>query len=349
MISVAQIGCGYWGPNLLRNVHNNPLCHIKWVVECSIERQKYVQSHYPDTAVTEEFEEAIADPEVEAVVIATPAASHFEMAKAALNANKHVLVEKPLTLTVQEAEELVELAFGKGKVLMAGHTYIYNKYIDYIHDKIDKGDLGDLHYIQMERLNLGKARTDVNAWLNLAPHDVSILLYLMDGQLPIGVSATGIDCTLKGVEDVVVARLEWADGMTAYIHVSWLNPQKVRTVNLVGSKKMMVFDDLKVDKITIYDKGIDLMPLEEARMDYDDFRGVQLIHRVGAEKEPKIDMPEPLAEEIAHFVQCISNGIICKTGAVHGRDVVAVLAAGQESIKCGGKTMKPTPYSGNLI
>jgi predicted dehydrogenase len=216
---IAQIGCGYWGPNLLRNFSSQPNCWVKWVVDTSPQRQAYVEQHYPKTQVTPNWEDAISDPEVDAVIVATPASTHYEFAKIALNAGKHVLVEKPLAMSTEEADELIALAAAAGKILMVGHTFLYNTAVRYLKELLDRGDPGKLYYIYCQRLNLGQVRTDVNAWWNLAPHDLSILLYLMNDELPISVTARGVDYIQPGIEDVVFATLTWANRVTANIQV----------------------------------------------------------------------------------------------------------------------------------
>ena len=341
IVTVAQIGCGYWGPNLLRNFTARPECRMKWVVDSSPERRDYVKDAYPAIATTPEAAKAFADPEVEAVIVATPAGSHFALAQAALKAGKHVLVEKPMALDVAEAEALLREAAEAGRVLMAGHTYLYNDAVNALRREIEASAIGDVLYFHLSRLNLGIARSDVNAWWNLAPHDVSMLLYLLGDRLPAEVSATGVDFVQKGIEDAVFARLAWTGGVVAHIHVSWLNPDKVRRLTLVGSRKMAVLDELAERKLSIYDKGIERMPGESARRDYDHFQGMQLVHRSGPVTHPAVVMREPLAEEARDFLGAIVDGRDPLADARHGRDVVAVLAAGQQSLKQNGKPVAP--------
>lgn len=340
-IVVGQIGCGYWGPNLLRNLDGAEGCRVKWVAEKSPERRDYVTSRYPEISVTEDAGDIIGDADVDAVVVATPAESHFALASDALKAGKHVLVEKPLTLDVAEADRLIEVAEDKGLILAVGHTYLYNDALSILAQEIDQGALGKIFYFDMHRTNLGIARTDVNAWWNLAPHDVSILLRLRGNQLPKDVTARGDDFIQKGIEDTVFARLAWEDGVVAHIHVSWLSPDKVRRMIVVGSRKMAVLDELAPNPVSIYDKGIDLMPDESLRRDYDDFSGTQLVHRIGKVAHPDISSSEPLASEVEDFLDCIKSGATPFANAKRGRDVVAVLAAGEESLKSGGIPVCP--------
>lgn len=342
-IVVGQIGCGYWGPNLLRNFTAAERCRVKWVAEQSQERRDYVAGHYPETVLTDDGLDVIGDPDVDAVVIATPAGSHYALAVSALEAGKHVLVEKPLALDVAEAARLAAMADDTGLILMVGHTYLYNDALSVLAGEVEQGALGDIYYFDMHRTNLGIARTDVNAWWNLAPHDISILLRLRGDRLPVEVSATGADFIQKGVEDTVFARLAWDDGVVAHINVSWLSPDKVRRMTVVGSRKMAVFDELAAHPVSIYDKGIDVLPAEAGRRDYDDFSGAQLVHRVGDVAHPEVSPSEPLAGEVRDFLDCISNGATPLASARRGRDVVAVLAAGDESLKTGGAPVRPAP------
>ncbi|HEU4511180.1 MAG TPA: Gfo/Idh/MocA family oxidoreductase [Pyrinomonadaceae bacterium] len=334
-IVVAQIGCGYWGPNVLRNFSAQPGCWVKFVAEINKERQQYVTANFPRSNVVDDIDAVLADAEVDAVIVATPASSHHAIAKQALEAGKHVFVEKPLATTVRDADELVELADKNGKMLMAGHTFLYNAAVRYAKKLLAEESLGQLYYIYSQRLNLGQVRSDVNAWWNLAPHDVSILLYLMDGELPSSVSATGVSYIQPGIEDVVFATLKWANGVTGHIHVSWLDPGKIRKMTLVGSRKMVVYDDVSDDKITIFDKGVDRVPKIGERMDYDQSGDFQLIHRTGDILLPRISFQEPLKTEAAHFLDCLRTGQPPLTGPQHARDVVAVLEATQTALTTG--------------
>jgi len=302
IIRLAQVGCGYWGPNLLRNFSAQRRCHVKWVADPSPDRRAYVNAYYPRTETTPSWEVALADPEVDAVAISTPAATHFSLVKAALLANKDVFVEKPLAVTTSDAEELVDLAATKQRVLMVGHTFLYNAAVRYVGHLLEKSELGRLYYIYSQRLNLGQVRSDVNVWWNLGPHDVSILLYWMQGELPTSVTAYGVDYIQPGIEDVVFATLHWANRMTAHIHVSWLDPGKARKMTLVGDRKMVVYDDVGDDKIALLDKGVDRVPRVGQQMDYDHLNAFQLLHRTGDVWLPRIDFQEPLKVETGHFL-----------------------------------------------
>jgi predicted dehydrogenase len=333
MVIVGQIGCGYWGPNLLRNFSSNPKCEVKWLADQSPQRQSYVQELYPKIQTTDDPIKLINDPDVDAVVVATPASTHYELTKACLTANKHVLVEKPLAMNTTEANELVALAQETDKVLMVGHTFLYNSAVNYAKDLLDRRELGEPYYIYSQRLNLGQVRTDVNAWWNLAPHDVSILLYLMNGEVPVSVTAHGIDYIQPGIEDVVFATMTWASGVTAHIHVSWLDPGKTRRLTLVCSRKMLVYDDVSDEKVKVYDKGVDRIPKVGEQMDYDNFNNYQILHRSGDIFIPKINFQEPLKIEVAHFLDCVATGKTPITGPKHARDVVAVMEMVQKALE----------------
>jgi predicted dehydrogenase len=338
MITVAQLGCGYWGPNLLRNFTAQRDCRVKWVAEASPERRAYVEQNYPRTAAVADWEAAVADSEVDAVVVATPASTHYELVKAALLAGKSAFVEKPLAMSVSEADELVRLAADRRLTLMVGHTFLYNAGVRYMKRLMDEGQLGAVFYLYCSRLNLGKVRSDVNAWWNLAPHDVSILLYLM-GELPVTVSARGMDYIQPGIEDVVFATLTWANRVAAHIHVSWLDPGKIRKVTLVGSRKMVVYDDVSDEKICVLDRGVDRVPKAGEDMHYDHLNpfDFHLMHRTGDICLPHIDFQEPLKVETGHFLECVRTGQTPLTGPKHARDVVAVLEAGQRSLREQGR------------
>ena len=330
-VVIAQIGCGYWGPNLLRNFSAQSLCWVKYVADERPERLSYVKANYPRTQVVNHIAEVLSDPQVDAVVIATPAATHYQLTKEVLLANKHVFVEKPLATSTKHADELIALAGARQRILMAGHTFLYNAAVRYTKKLLDEKQLGQVYYIYSQRLNLGQVRSDVNAWWNLAPHDVSILLYLMKNELPVSVSAVGVSYIQPGIEDVVFATLKWGSGVSAHIHVSWLDPGKVRKMTFVGSSKMVVYDDISDDKIMVLDKGVDRVPKIGERMDYDQVN-YQLVHRMGDVWLPRISLQEPLKVEAAHFLECLRTGEQPLSGPTHARAVVAVLEAAQTAL-----------------
>ena len=299
-----------------------------------------MESNYPKTKTTAAWEEAVYDPKTQAVIIATPASTHYSLAKACLEAGKHIFVEKPLAMSLREADELAELSASRNLVLMLGDTFLFNAAVRHLKKLVREGELGNIYYIYSQRLNLGRIRTDVNAWWNLAPHDVSILLYLMDWELPASVSAHGVDYVQPGIEDVVFATLTWSNRVTAHIQVSWLDPGKTRKMTVVGNRKMVVYDDVSDDKIAVIDKGIDRVAKTNGNMHYDYFNNYQLLHRTGDILLPRIDFQEPLKVETAHFLECIRTGETPLTGAAHGRSAVAILEAGQTSLKSHGKIVE---------
>jgi len=270
------------------------------------------------------------DISIEAVVIATPARTHFDLARAALRAGKHVLVEKPLTLNSRHAEQLIKLAQSQGRVLMVGHTFEYNPAMLKIKELMDQGELGEVYYAYCTRVNLGRLQPDLNALWSIAPHDISMLLLLFQ-QMPLEVSATGAWYLNSGVEDVVFVNLLFADGARGHVHASWLDPSKVRRMTVVGSKRMVVYDDLATEgKIRIYDKGVLIGGKHRV---YGEFQ--YRLHS-GDIYIPRLDMAEPLRNECAHFIDCIANGTRPRTDGENGLRVVKVLEAAQQSLKKRG-------------
>ena len=336
MLNLAIVGVGYWGPNLVRNFSMVEDVNLTTVCDLDRARLQLVKKQYPTVNLTTSFDEVIGDPGVEAIVLALPVGVHYEFAKKALEAGKHLLVEKPLCTTTAEADELVEIAAKKKLVLLVGHTFIYNAAVAKLKQLITEGTLGDLYYIYSQRLNLGRVRSDINTMWNLAPHDVSIVLHCREKE-PVRVSARGLIQLQKNIEDVVFLVLEFDDGLIAHIQNSWLAPNKIRKMTVVGSKKMAVYDDVSADaKIQIYDKGIDRKDMTQHMGTYDDFGKFQLIQRAGDLLVPKIDFVEPLRVEARHFVACIKDGLTPITDGENGRQVVKVLEAAQKSLKSGG-------------
>ena len=331
VLNVAQIGVGYWGPNLLRNLVANDDCRVKTVVDLSEERRRFVKSNYPSVAVSDKVEAVLNDPDVSAVVIATPVASHFELVMRALAAGKHVLVEKPMAMSVKEVEQIGGLAKEESLVAMVGHTFLYNAAVRYVKQLIDSGEMGDIRYIYSQRINLGRIRSDVDALWNLAPHDISIIQYWLGDPEPVSIRRMGMDYVQNGVDDVVFLNVVYPDNIMANIHVSWLDPHKVRQMTVVGSKKMVVYDDIAENKIAIFDKGIDRMAILGENMDFDKPNDFQFNHRSGDVVLPKIAWQEPLKVEIAHFIDCIQNGTECITGVEHAKKVVQILSMSERS------------------
>jgi predicted dehydrogenase len=328
-IVLAQLGCGYWGPNLLRNFSCLPNCRVKYVVDPSPERRAFVESNFPRTRALDEYAAALSDSEVTGVVIATPAGTHFQLAKEALLAGKHIFVEKPLATKVAEVDELDRLAKERGLVVMAGHTFIYNAAVRYVKKLLDAGELGEIRYIYSQRLNLGRIRSDIDALWNFGPHDISIIQYWLGDPEPVSVHGVGMDFIQDGIDDVVFLSIVYPQKIIANIHVSWLDPQKVRKMIIVGSRKMVVYDDVAEDKIAIYDKGIDKRAILGQNMDFDNPRPEQFSYRSGDILMPQVHFTEPLRSEAESFMECMRNGEKPMTGIPHARNVVAILERAQ--------------------
>jgi len=324
-MNIAQIGVGYWGPNLLRNLVSNTNVKLTTVVDLSEERRQFVESHYPSVQTTDNVEDIINNPEIEAVVISTPVKTHYDLAIKALNAGKHILVEKPMATTTEEVLKIGKISERKNLVAMVGHTFLFNSAVQHVKTLIDAGELGTIRYIYSQRLNLGRIRNDVDALWNLAPHDISIIQYWLDELEPVHVMRKGMDYVQNGIDDVVFMNIEYPGSILANIHVSWLDPHKIRRMTVVGSEKMVVYDDIAENKITIYDKGIDRIAALGQNMDFDDPRSFSFNHRSGDIIIPEIKWVEPLKTEIAHFVDCIINGTKCLTNVTHAAKVVKIL------------------------
>lgn len=322
---VAQLGCGYWGPNLLRNFSALPGCHVKYTVDASADRRAFVTANFPRTQAVESVDTVFNDPAVNAVIVATPAASHFDLARRALESGKHVFVEKPLATKAAEVDLLGAEAAKRGLVVMAGHTFIYNAAVRHVKKMIDAGELGEVRYIYSQRLNLGRIRSDIDALWNFAPHDISIIQYWLGDAVPSGVFRQGMDYMQKGIDDVVFLNVVYPNKIMANIHVSWLDPQKVRKMIVVGSRKMVVYDDVAEDKIAIYDKGIDRKAVLGENMDFDNPRSIQFNYRSGDILLPQVKFTEPLRAEAEHFLECIRQGKEPMTGIRHARTVVDIL------------------------
>jgi predicted dehydrogenase len=243
MLNIAQAGVGYWGPNLLRNLIMNGKCKVHSVVDTSRERQQYVKSMYPGVRVTDDYDSVCRNPDVDAIIISTPVATHYDLAMKALSNGKHILVEKPLARSVQEVEQMNEAARTSNCLVMVGHTFLFNAAVRYIKGLIDSGELGDIRYIYSQRLNLGRIRSDVDALWNFAPHDISIIQFWLGDPDPVSVVRRGVGYIQEEIDDVVFLNIIYPNKIMANIHVSWLDPLRVRSMVVVGSKKMVLYDD----------------------------------------------------------------------------------------------------------
>lgn len=328
-VVLGVVGLGYWGPNLLRNFIQLDGCRVKICCDLSLDSLNRVKAQYPGIEITDNYESLLQDPEIQAIVIATSAGTHYKLAKPAIERGKHVYVEKPLTLNVAHAEELVQLARQNGIKLMVGHLMEYHPAIEMLKNVVKDHELGDIYYLYSQRVNLGKIRRNENALWSFAPHDISIIMYLL-GTEPVNVSTRGQAYLQDGIEDVVFLNLLFPGKIMAQIQLSWLDPHKIRRTTIVGSKKMAVFDDMEpTEKVRIYDKGVTDNSV------YGSF-GEALTLRFGDIKIPYIKMVEPLRLECQHFIDCIRNDTKPRSDGVDGLRVVKVLQAAQESLDKGG-------------
>lgn len=332
MIRVAVVGAGYWGPNLIRNFVACPTTSLVAVCDKDSARLERVLSGYPGVAAVASLEALLARPDVDAVAIATPVGTHAPIALAALEAGKHVLVEKPLAASVRDAEAMVAAAKKAGRVLMVDHTFIFSGPVRKIKEIVDSGELGEIFYVDSVRINLGLFQHDVNVVWDLAPHDLSIMDYLI-GRLPKSLSAFGTCHTDRDglIEDVAYLNLDFGDGLMASFHVNWLSPVKIRSFLIGGSRKGLVYNDISPDeKIKVYDRGITVSEDPEAR------RGLLVGYRTGDVWSPRIDPSEPLQAMVRHFAECIAEGKTPLTDGEAGLRVVRILEASQRSIKAQG-------------
>ncbi len=332
MITVAQIGVGYWGPNLLRNLSANPRCEVKVVVELSESRRKFVKDLYPNVKVSSEIASIVEDPAIDAVVISTPVRTHFDLALKCIAAGKSILVEKPMATSAAEVDQIREMAESKNVTAMVGHTFLFNNSVHYIKKMIDNHELGDIRYVYSQRLNLGRIRNDVDALWNFAPHDVSIIQYWLDNPRPESITRSGMAYVQSGINDVEFLNIVYPNKIIANIHVSWLDPHKTRKMTIVGSKKMVVYDDVSDHKVTVFDKGIDPTAKLGHRMDFDNPSALQFNHRSGEIFVPHIPQVEPLAQEIDHFIDCILGIEDCIADASHAQKVVSILESAKKVV-----------------
>jgi len=329
-INVAVIGLGYWGPNLVRNFSQTSGCILRAVADFDAGRRERIRKQYPGLELFADASDVFADPDIHAVVIATPIHTHYKLAKQALSAGKHVLVEKPLATSAAEVEELIALAEENKRLLMVDHTFLYTGAVQKIRDLVQTGELGDLTYFDSTRINLGLFNPDWSVIWDLAVHDLSIFFYISGGKKPIKVSATGQSHTSMGIENIAYMTLYFEDGMIAHITSSWISPVKIRTTLIGGSKKMVIYDDVEpTEKIRIYDSGFQVHNPEELHRWLVDYR-------FGDIHIPKLEQTEALRNVAADFISCIESGGTPKSDCSLGLSVVAVLEAAQKSIQMQG-------------
>ena len=331
MLGVAVVGYGYWGPNLVRNLVELPGAQVRWVCDLHADRLDLAARRYPGVGVTNDYDEVLGDPSVDVVAIATPLGTHYQLALAALRAGRHVLVEKPLTATSDEALRLIEEADRRGLVLFVGHTFVYTGAVRTIHDLVEKGMLGDLYYYDSVRVNLGLFQHDVNVMWDLAVHDLSILDYVVP-ETPVAVSAVAMSHIPQQPENIAYLTLTFESSFVAHLHVNWLAPAKVRRTLLGGSRQMIVYDDLEPsEKVRVYDRGIDLVSDREAVYE------LLVSYRTGDVWAPQLDPTEALRTETAHFLRCVTDGERPLTGGEEGLRVVRILEAAATSARTGGR------------
>lgn len=332
-IGIALAGFGYWGANLARNAMAAPNTHLIGIVESDESQREQARLGHPHSTMWQGIEEALDDERVDAVILATPASTHATLARQTLNAGKHVLVEKPLAETIDDAAALVEMAAASGLTLMVGHTFLYSAPVAHLRDWIDKGELGEIQYIHSRRLSLGRIRRDTNALWNFAPHDLSIMMYLL-GERPVEVSGIGFSFIDQEIEDVAFATMRFASGVGANLHVSWIDPLKTRTMIVVGDEKMAIYNDVSVDQpLALVDSGV---ARDDDLGEYLSMGDFQWRTRAGDIHIPRVEFTEPLLNEVTAFGDACRTGEAPLTDGGHGLDVVRALVAISESMQRSG-------------
>ncbi len=341
-VSVGVIGCGYWGPNLVRNFKSLSNCNLKAMCDISQARLNHLRSLYSDVKGYTDHKHLLNGIDLDAVVVAAPVRHHYALAKAALLAGKHALIEKPMASSSAECEELIDIAKRKGLVLMVGHTFIYSAAVRRIAQIIGTGDIGDIRYINSRRLNLGLFQKDINVAWDLAPHDISIILHIL-GESPTTVNCQGNAHVTPGIEDVTNMSLTFRNQRFATIQSSWLEPRKVREMTIVGTRRMIVYDDLQPsEKIRVYDVRVERPP------HYDSFAEFQYSYHYGDSYIPHIVQEEPLKSECMHFLECIQNGTEPFTSGRYGLELVRILEASSASLKQDGGPIEFASNPSNL-
>lgn len=328
-VRCAVVGLGYWGPNLVRVLHDLPGADVVAVCDLDEQALRGVARRYPAIDRTDDLEVILADDSIDAVAIATPVSTHFALVKSALEAGKHVFVEKPLAASTAEGLDLLELAERSGLVLMPGHTFLYSPPVNVVRDLIAAGDLGEIYFISTSRVNLGLHQSDVSVAWDLGPHDFSILRYWLPEDMPSRVAAFSRSCIIPGLPDVAFINLEFPSGTIAHVELSWLAPSKLRRTAVVGSEKMVVYDDASNEPIRVYDSGV--MP--QTPTSFGEYR---LAYRSGDVVSPRIDAVEPLALELQDFCRAISDGGTPRSSAQLGLDVITIIEAVDRSLAAGG-------------
>ena len=333
-LNVAVVGCGYWGPNLIRNLAALPQCRLKRVCDLDPERLAHVQRLYPGLEASTHLSDLLEDPQIDAIAIATPVRTHFHLARSSLEAGKHTFIEKPMASTSAQSRELIDLAEKQKLTLMVGHVFLYCSAVRKIKEIVDSGDIGDILYISSRRLNLGLFQKDINVAWDLAPHDISIILHVME-QSPVSVNCQGRAHVSPGIEDMTNMSLSFANGGLATIQSSWLDPNKVREMTIVGSRKMILYDDTEpLEKIKIYDKRVESPP------HYNTFAEFHYSYHYGDMYAPYLKQAEPLRVECQDFLEAIRTGSKPVSDGWEGFRVVQILEASSESLRNGGASVQ---------
>ena len=333
--SVAVIGLGYWGPNRVRALNEIIGADVAWICDSDAERLQRHALRHPGIKASAEIEDALTDPSVDAIILATPAFTHHDLASRCLDAGKHVFVEKPLAASSVEANDLVELAERRDRVLVCGHTFLHSPSVQAVKRILDRGDLGDLHFISSSRVNLGPYRSDVGVIFDLGPHDFSILRYWL-GSAPSSVSAVGRAVIADKVSDVAFIDLTFPDGLLAHVELSWLAPSKLRRTVIVGSKKMLVYEDGTADPVRLFDSGIEYR-------DPETFGEYQLSYRTGDVTSVRVDAKEPIVSELEDFLASIASGHTPVGGLEVALDVIRTVEAAEHSLDNSGLNVPVSP------
>jgi predicted dehydrogenase len=334
-VRLAVVGLGYWGPNLVRNLHEVPNAEVTWVCDMRTESLDKIAMRYPAVRRTTDFGRLLADPELEAIVLATPVSTHFELAAKALGAGKHVFVEKPLATSSGEAQALADLAREVGLLLMPGHTFLYSPPVNMIRKLIESGELGEIYSISTSRVNLGLHQSDVSVAWDLGPHDFSILRYWL-GESPSHVTALSRGCIIPSTPDVAFINLEFPSGTIAHVELSWLAPSKLRRTTIIGARKMVVYDDASIEPVRIFDSGVYLP-------DPETFGEYKLTYRTGDIISPRVEAFEPLLLEMHDFCECIRSGGTPRSSDEIGTEVVRMIEAVDASLGQGGIRVEVNP------
>jgi predicted dehydrogenase len=325
-LRVAVIGAGYWGPNLVRNLNEAPGADPVAVADLSDQRLETIHKRFPAVRTTQDHRELFADPTIDAVCIATPVGTHRRLAEEAFAAGKHVFVEKPIASSIEDAEAIIRASERAKKTLMVGHTFVYNPAVEVVKGILDSDGIGSVHYLDSQRVNLGLHQFDTNVLWDLGPHDVSIALYWLDEE-PEWVQCSGACFVQENIEDVVFLMIGFPSGAIAHAHLSWLAPSKLRTMTVIGSQKMVIYDDNQsVEKVKIYDQGVDKLEGDELRRSY----------RAGDIHSPRVPMTEALQVEMRHFIECVRDGKKPRSDGEAGLMVVRVLELAMRSLRSGG-------------